>query len=102
MTPLQQQDPEIWHAIQGERSRQKYGLEMIASENYTSSAVMQAQGTVLTNKYAEGYPGKNIMVVVNLLMKPKSWRSAEPSNFLVQTMSTYNLMQAHKRTQLYS
>jgi len=58
MTPLQHQDPDVWHALQGERSRQKYGLEMIASENYASTAVMQAQGSVLTNKYAEGYPGK--------------------------------------------
>jgi len=55
---LQQQDPELWHAIQGERARQKFGLEMIASENYASPAVMAAQGSVLTNKYAEGYPGK--------------------------------------------
>jgi glycine hydroxymethyltransferase len=58
MDLLQQADPEIFHAIQGERTRQKFGLEMIASENYASKAVMAAQGTVLTNKYAEGYPGK--------------------------------------------
>ena len=58
MDILQQADPEVWQAIQGERKRQRYGLEMIASENYTSAAVMAAQGTVLTNKYAEGYPGK--------------------------------------------
>ncbi len=58
MNPLQHADPEIFHAIQGERNRQRFGLEMIASENYTSPAVMAAQGTVLTNKYAEGYPGK--------------------------------------------
>ena len=58
MDILKQQDPEIWHAIQGERTRQMFGLEMIASENYASPAVMAAQGTVLTNKYAEGYPGK--------------------------------------------
>jgi glycine hydroxymethyltransferase len=58
MSLLQQADPAIWHAIQGERARQQYGLEMIASENYTSSAVMAAQGSVLTNKYAEGYPGR--------------------------------------------
>ena len=55
---LQQADPEVWQAIQGERARQRSGLEMIASENYASPAVMAAQGTVLTNKYAEGYPGK--------------------------------------------
>jgi glycine hydroxymethyltransferase len=58
MTILEQADPEVWQAIQGERRRQQSGLEMIASENYTSAAVMAAQGSVLTNKYAEGYPGK--------------------------------------------
>ncbi len=58
MSVLAQQDPEVFDAIQGERRRQRTGLEMIASENYTSPAVMAAQGTVLTNKYAEGYPGK--------------------------------------------
>ncbi len=58
MNPLQHADPEIFHAIQGERNRQRFGLEMIASENYASPAVLAAQGTVLTNKYAEGYPGK--------------------------------------------
>src|SRR3954453_898861 len=58
MHVLQQTDPEIWQAIQGERRRQQQGLEMIASENFTSPAVMAAQGSVLTNKYAEGYPGR--------------------------------------------
>ncbi|NND99097.1 MAG: serine hydroxymethyltransferase [Pirellulaceae bacterium] len=58
MNPLQQQDPEIWDAIEAEATRQQDGLEMIASENYTSPAIMQAAGSVLTNKYAEGYPGR--------------------------------------------
>ena len=58
MNVLQHADPELNHAIQAERNRQRFGLEMIASENYASPAVMAAQGTVLTNKYAEGYPGK--------------------------------------------
>lgn len=58
MTPLQQQDPAIWDAIQAEAVRQQDGLEMIASENYTSLPIMQAAGSVLTNKYAEGYPGR--------------------------------------------
>src|SRR5439155_1235359 len=58
MDILQQADPEVWQAIQGERQRQQHGLEMIASENYTSPAVLAAQGSVLTNKYAEGYPGR--------------------------------------------
>lgn len=53
-----QNDPEISNLIKLEATRQSEGLEMIASENYTSTAVMQAQGSILTNKYAEGYPGK--------------------------------------------
>lgn len=55
---LKSVDLEIYNAIQNEFERQQFGLEMIASENYTSKAVMEAQGSVLTNKYAEGYPGK--------------------------------------------
>ncbi|MEX0937138.1 MAG: serine hydroxymethyltransferase [Pirellulales bacterium] len=55
---IQREDPDVWQAIAGEMTRQQDGLEMIASENYTSRAVMQAAGSVLTNKYAEGYPGK--------------------------------------------
>src|SRR5436309_2083724 len=58
MDVLEKADPEVWQAIQGERTRQQDGLEMIASENYTSPAVMAAQGSELTNKYAEGYPGR--------------------------------------------
>lgn len=53
-----QSDTEVYNLIQHEAVRQSEGLEMIASENYTSQAVMQAQGSILTNKYAEGYPGK--------------------------------------------
>jgi glycine hydroxymethyltransferase len=51
-------DPDLWAAIQSENQRQEDHIELIASENYTSPAVMQAQGSQLTNKYAEGYPGK--------------------------------------------
>src|SRR3981189_3658585 len=58
MNILQSADAEVWQAIHDEGVRQQHGLEMIASENYTSAAVMAAQGSVLTNKYAEGYPGK--------------------------------------------
>ena len=55
---VEQTDPEIWAAIQAENARQEQHIELIASENYASPAVMQAQGSQLTNKYAEGYPGK--------------------------------------------
>ena len=56
--PLAEVDPEIAAKIDAELGRQRDGLEMIASENHTARAVMQAQGSVLTNKYAEGYPGR--------------------------------------------
>src|SRR5579885_3285133 len=56
--PLSQVDPEIYEAIQHEVDRQNTRLELIASENFTSEAVLEATGSVFTNKYAEGYPGK--------------------------------------------
>jgi glycine hydroxymethyltransferase len=55
---LAKTDPELWASIQNENKRQEDHIELIASENYASPAVMQAQGSQLTNKYAEGYPGK--------------------------------------------
>jgi len=58
MNWMEKVDPEVYKYIQAEAHRQEEGLELIASENYCSRAVMQAQGSVLTNKYAEGYPGK--------------------------------------------
>ncbi len=57
-TRIEGYDDELWAAIQNEERRQEEHVELIASENYTSPRVMQAQGSVLTNKYAEGYPGK--------------------------------------------
>jgi glycine hydroxymethyltransferase len=56
--PLRQIDPEIFDAIQNEKRRQETGLEMIASENFTYESVLEATGSVFTNKYAEGYPGR--------------------------------------------
>ena len=55
---IEQTDPEIFAALQAENARQEHHIELIASENYASPAVMAAQGSQLTNKYAEGYPGK--------------------------------------------
>jgi glycine hydroxymethyltransferase len=57
-SPLARTDPAVFAAIRRETARQEYNLELIASENYVSEAVLEAQGSVLTNKYAEGYPGK--------------------------------------------
>jgi glycine hydroxymethyltransferase len=56
--PLSSRDPEIWGAIEQELGRQRHEIELIASENIVSAAVLQAQGSVMTNKYAEGYPGR--------------------------------------------
>src|SRR2546426_11224113 len=55
---LAEADPEIYAAIENETRRQNEGLELIASENFVSEAVLEAAGSVFTNKYAEGYPGK--------------------------------------------
>ena len=56
--PLAEVDPELWAAMQGERERQRWNIELIASENYAFAAVLEAQGSWLTNKYAEGLPGR--------------------------------------------
>src|SRR5687767_14974787 len=56
--PLTQVDPDIAHILAAEEKRQEDGLELIASENFVSKAVLTALGSCLTNKYAEGYPGK--------------------------------------------
>src|SRR3954468_13010353 len=56
--PLAEVDPEVFAAIENEQRRQHEGLELIASENFVSEAVLEAAGSVFTNKYAEGYPGR--------------------------------------------
>ena len=58
MTNYREFDPELWAAIERESDRQEHNVELIASENIASAGVRAAQGSVLTNKYAEGYPGK--------------------------------------------
>ena len=55
---LEETDPEVWDAIEEEYDRQQHEIELIASENIVSQAVLEAAGTLLTNKYAEGYPGR--------------------------------------------
>lgn len=55
--PLSENDPEIYQIIRNEKERQREGLELIASENFASAAVLEALGSCLNNKYSEGYPG---------------------------------------------
>lgn len=92
-------DPEIADAIEKETHRQQYKLEMIASENFTSKAVMEAQGSVLTNKYAEGYPGRRyyggcefVDIVENLAReRAKKLFSAEYANVQSHSGSQANM-----------
>ena len=67
-------DPQVAQAIYNEVERQRNNIELIASENFVSKAVLEAMGTPLTNKYAEGYPGKGIMVDANMLMLLRDWQ----------------------------
>lgn len=62
----------IENALRNERKRQEENIELIASENYVSNDILKLQGSILTNKYAEGYPGKDIMGAVKMLMLLKS------------------------------
>jgi glycine hydroxymethyltransferase len=71
---LQETDPELWQAIQDEERRQHEKIELIASENYVSRAVLEAQGSVLTNKYAEGYPGKRYYGGCEHVDVRRAWR----------------------------
>jgi glycine hydroxymethyltransferase len=99
MNFIAEEDPEIWSAVAAEIDRQQDGLEMIASENYTSPAVMQAVGSVLTNKYAEGYPGRryyggceHVDVVENLARdRAKKLFGAEHANVQPHSGSQANM-----------
>lgn len=99
LSALKQQDLEIFASIQAETTRQEYELELIASENYASPAVMEAAGSVLMNKYSEGYPGKryyagqtNIDVVENLaIARAKEIFGAEYVNVQPLSGSPANL-----------
>ena len=96
---LRKQDPAVYKAIHGETERQAWTLELIASENMVSEAVLEAQGSVLTNKYAEGYPGKRyyggcdqVDIVENLAIeRAKKLFGAEHVNVQPHSGSSANL-----------
>ena len=96
---IKSQDPEIFRALEGEYSRQSDKLELIASENYASPAVLEAQGSLMTNKYAEGYPGKRyyggcewVDVAENLAIdRAKALFGAEYANVQPNSGSTANM-----------
>ncbi len=99
-TAIQSQDPKIFEAIENEKKRETEGIELIPSENYVSAAVLEANGSILTNKYAEGYPGKryyggnqNTDVVENIARdRAKELFRAEHAN--VQPLSGSPMNQA--------
>jgi len=99
MSHLKKIDPEIFEAIKNEENRQKYTIELIASENFVSPEVLEAQGSVLTNKYAEGYPGKKyyggckyIDVIENLAIeRAKKIFKAEHANVQPHSGSQANM-----------
>lgn len=73
-------DPEIADVIKAEMERQNSHIELIASENWVSKAVMAAMGSPLTNKYAEGYRERDITEAASVWMWQKTWREKEPKN----------------------
>ena len=96
---IEQTDPQLWQAIQDENTRQEQHIELIASENYASPAVMAAQGSQLTNKYAEGYPGKRyyggcevVDIAENLgIERAKSLFGAEHANLQPHSGASANI-----------
>ena len=94
-------DPELWEAVAKEEERQQNNIELIASENVVSKAVMAAQGTLLTNKYAEGYPGKRYYGGTDVIdEKPLLLNVLR--NFLVQNLPMYNLTQVVRPMLLFT
>ena len=83
---LSETDPEVAKAIQHELIRQQDQIEMIASENIVSNAVLEAQGSVLTNKYAEGYSGRRYYGGCEYVDVVEHWLSRELSNFSIVSL----------------
>jgi hypothetical protein len=93
--PLFEADPDVALAIDNETRRQHEGLELIASENFVSEAVLEAMGSVFTNKYAEGYPGK---AAASSPTWSRTWPATVPSSSLAPNMRTSSLMLDRRRT----
>ena len=90
-------DNEIFDLINSEKNRQINGIELIASENFTSNQVMEATGSVLTNKYAKVILEKDTMVDVKLLTKLNRLQLTEPNNYLVLNGQMFSHIQEVKQ-----
>ena len=97
--PIAEADPEIAEVLNAELSRQQNGLEMIASENFVPRAVLQAQGSVLTNKYAEAIRDAATMVAASRLTRSKPLPVSVPRACLAPNTSTCSLTPAHRPMQ---
>ena len=89
-------DTQLFESVERELNRQRNNIELIASENFVSEEVLQLAGSVITNKYAEGYPAKDIMGDVNLLMKLKNLQDKEFVKSMGQNMLMFNHIVGHK------
>lgn len=94
-------DPEIYEAIQSEMKRQQDKIELIASENFTSKAVMEAQGSQLTNKYAEGYPGKRYYGGCEYVDVVEDLARERLKNYLELNMQMFSHTLVHRLIWLY-
>ena len=97
--PIAEADPEIAEVLNAELSRQQNGLEMIASENFVPRAVLQAQGSVLTNKYAEGYPGRRYYGGCEQVDKIETIARERAKSLFGANTSTCSLTPAHRPMQ---
>ena len=91
-------DTQIFDLIQKERERQTKGIELIASENFVSDQVMEAMGSVMTNKYAEGYPGKRYYGGCQIVDQSEQLAIDRAKQLLVLAGQTFSLTPAHKPT----
>ena len=98
---LKEFDPELWNSINNETARQEEHIELIASENYTSKSVLEVQGSVLTNKYAEGYPGgKRYYGGCEHVDVAESLTIERAKNFMVQLMQMFSHILEQVQTRL--
>ena len=95
-------DDLIFDIIEKEHQRQLKGIELIASENFVSEQVMQAMGSCLTNKYAEGYPGKRYYGGCEVVDQSEQLAIDRLNKYLVPNGLTYNLTPVHKPMLLFS
>lgn len=97
MELIKAQDQAVYEAMNAEKERQEANIELIASENFVSQAVMDAQGSVLTNKYAEGYPGKRYYGGCEFVDVVENIARDRLKEIFAQSMQTSSLTPVHRR-----